>query len=143
MTCIIQLQEALGKGSVWFNNKQQLLSFIKVMAQDLCRLWDQPTLNLTSPTASPASLHHGLLCTLQLFLSDSPTHQACVFLTPCHLKDQFLPVALLFFETFTFALPSVALWAGTLPCMGTGPAGRMFPSSNLSENPSKWCCKLH
>lgn len=85
MTCIIQLQEALGKGSVWFNNKQQLLSFIKVMAQDLCGLWDQPTLNLTSPTASPASLHHGLLCTLQLLLSDSPTHQACVFLMSCTL----------------------------------------------------------
>ena len=61
------------------------LSFIKVMGQDLCGLWDQPTLSLTSPTVSLASLHYRLLCTLHLLLSDFPAHQACVFLKSCPL----------------------------------------------------------
>lgn len=36
-------------------------------------------------TVSPASLHLGLPCTLQLLLLDSLTHQACVFLKSCTL----------------------------------------------------------
>ena len=47
------------------------LSFIKVMGQDLCGLWDQPTLSLTSP-----------VCLRPLSITGFSVHFTCSFRIP-------------------------------------------------------------
>lgn len=66
--------------------------------------------------------------------------------SPCHFRTSFF--LLLFCSLIHLPSPSplVALWAGTLPWMGTRllqQDERLFLSCNLSENHSKRCRKLH